>query len=155
MDQNLQRATKLDTTALSDALDRLGIPGQCLGIKPLDHRFRLAGRAYAHTAAYDAAVANWFGTQTLRAEPGATLADLEAWGLGDAFRTVYDAPGVYSWWDYRAGDFHEGRGMRIDLVMMSAPLLERVSWAIIDRNARKGSQPSDHAPVVVDLRDES
>ena len=46
MDQNVQRASKLDTTALSDALDRLGIPGQCLGIKPLDHRFRLAGRAY-------------------------------------------------------------------------------------------------------------
>jgi len=46
MDQNVQRASKLDTTALSDALDRLGIPRQCLGIKPLDHRFRLAGRAY-------------------------------------------------------------------------------------------------------------
>ena len=46
MDQNVQRALKLDTTALSDALDRLGIPGQCLGIKPLDHRFRLAGRAF-------------------------------------------------------------------------------------------------------------
>src|SRR5215475_5402908 len=46
MDQNLQRASKLDTTALSDALDRLGIPGQCLGIKPLDSTFRLAGRAY-------------------------------------------------------------------------------------------------------------
>jgi 4-hydroxy-4-methyl-2-oxoglutarate aldolase len=46
LDENVQRASKLDTTALSDALDRLGIPGQCLGIKPLDHRFRLAGRAY-------------------------------------------------------------------------------------------------------------
>jgi regulator of RNase E activity RraA len=46
MDQNVQRAAKLDTTALSDALDRLGIPGQCLGIKPLDSRFRLAGRAF-------------------------------------------------------------------------------------------------------------
>jgi len=46
MDQNVQRAAKLDTTALSDALDRVGIPGQCLGIKPLDYRFRLAGRAF-------------------------------------------------------------------------------------------------------------
>jgi regulator of RNase E activity RraA len=46
MDQNVQRASKLDTTALSDALDRLGIPGQCLGIQPLDHRFRLTGRAF-------------------------------------------------------------------------------------------------------------
>src|SRR5215470_9025347 len=46
MDENVNRASKLDTTALSDALDRLGIPGQCLGIKPLDPRFRLAGRAF-------------------------------------------------------------------------------------------------------------
>jgi len=46
MDQNVQRASKLDTTALSDALDRLGIPSQCLGIKPLDSKFRLAGRAF-------------------------------------------------------------------------------------------------------------
>jgi regulator of RNase E activity RraA len=46
MDENVQRALQLDTTALSDALDRLGIPGQCLGIKPLDPRFRLAGRAF-------------------------------------------------------------------------------------------------------------
>src|SRR5512138_2161638 len=46
MDQNVKRASKLDTTALSDALDRLAISGQCLGIKPLDHRFRLSGRAF-------------------------------------------------------------------------------------------------------------
>ena len=46
MDQNIQRASKLDTTAISDALDRLAIPGQCLGIKPLDPRFRLTGRAF-------------------------------------------------------------------------------------------------------------
>ena len=46
MDENVQRASKLDTTAISDAMDRLGIPGQCLGIKPLDPRFRVAGRAF-------------------------------------------------------------------------------------------------------------
>jgi len=45
-DKNIERASKLDTTAISDALDRLGISGQCLGIKPLDHRFRLTGRAF-------------------------------------------------------------------------------------------------------------
>jgi regulator of RNase E activity RraA len=45
-DNNVQRASKLDTTSLSDALDRLGIAGQCLGIKPLDPRFRLTGRAF-------------------------------------------------------------------------------------------------------------
>jgi exodeoxyribonuclease III len=79
------------------------------------------------------------------------LAALEGWGLTDAFRVVWEAPGVYSWWDYRAGDFHQGRGMRIDLALMSAPLAKRVTWAVIDRNARKGSQPSDHAPLVIDL----
>ncbi len=45
-DSNVERASRLDTTALSDAMDRLGIAGQCLGIKPLDHKFRLAGRAF-------------------------------------------------------------------------------------------------------------
>jgi exodeoxyribonuclease III len=79
------------------------------------------------------------------------LAALEGWGLRDAFRTVWDTERVYSWWDYRAGDFHEGRGMRIDLILATAPLASRVSWAVIDRNARKGKQPSDHAPVVIDI----
>ena len=45
-DPNLERAARLDTTALSDAMDRLGICGQCLNIKPLDHGFRMTGRAY-------------------------------------------------------------------------------------------------------------
>jgi exodeoxyribonuclease-3 len=58
---------------------------------------------------------------------------------------------VYSWWDYRAGDFHQGRGLRIDLVLASQSLADRVEWTVIDRNARKGKLPSDHAPVVVDL----
>jgi exodeoxyribonuclease-3 len=76
------------------------------------------------------------------------------WGLQDLFRLRYpDAEKVFSWWDYRAGDFHQGRGMRIDLVLGSRSVAERVRWAIIDRNARKGQQPSDHAPVVIDLAD--
>ena len=78
------------------------------------------------------------------------LAHLQSWGLEDAFRLRYDQDRLFSYWDYRAGDFHEGRGMRIDLILVSKPLAERVSWAIIDRNARKGKLPSDHAPLVVD-----
>jgi exodeoxyribonuclease-3 len=75
-------------------------------------------------------------------------------GLVDVFRHHHpDASGVYSWWDYRRGDFHQGRGMRIDLVLASAPVVERSQWCVIDRNARKGTAPSDHAPVVVDLGD--
>ena len=81
----------------------------------------------------------------------AALADIESWGLVDVFRRHHDAPGLYSWWDYRAGHFHKHFGMRIDLMLASASLAERSQWALIDRNARKGQQPSDHAPLVVDF----
>lgn len=73
------------------------------------------------------------------------------WGLVDSFRTLYEQDRLFSWWDYRAGDFHQHRGMRIDLVLLSHPLAERVRWALIDRFARKGKLPSDHAPVLVDV----
>jgi exodeoxyribonuclease-3 len=79
------------------------------------------------------------------------LASLESWGLEDAFRCCYPDAGLYTYWDYRAGDFHEHRGMRIDLVLASASLAARVRWALVDRNARKGKQPSDHAPLLVDV----
>ncbi|MBF8291120.1 MAG: Exodeoxyribonuclease [Chloroflexi bacterium] len=80
------------------------------------------------------------------------LARLRAWGLTDAYRTVNQAPGRFSWWDYRAGMFHRNEGMRIDLLYATVPVGERVVWAEIDRQARKGPPiPSDHAPVVVDL----
>jgi exodeoxyribonuclease-3 len=77
------------------------------------------------------------------------LAALQAWGFDDMFRRHYDTGGMFSWWDYRAGDFHQGRGMRIDLVLGTPRV--RSSWCVIDRNARKGQLPSDHAPVVVDF----
>ncbi len=75
------------------------------------------------------------------------------WGMVDLFRIHHEAGGLFSWWDYRDGAFHRGRGMRIDLVLGTAAVAERCSWAVVDRNSRKGEQPSDHAPVVVDLRD--
>ena len=81
----------------------------------------------------------------------AALADLESLGLEDVFRRHHEEPSCFSWWDYRAGDFHEGRGMRIDLVLATAPVAEASRWVVIDRNARKGKLPSDHAPIVVDL----
>lgn len=80
------------------------------------------------------------------------LAALLDWGLVDVFRHQHPhADRVYSWWDYRAGNFHQGRGMRIDLVLATPAVADRVEWSIIDRNARKGKLPSDHAPVVVDV----
>ena len=75
-----------------------------------------------------------------------------AFGLTDVFRSLYpETPRLFSWWDYRAGDFHSGRGMRIDLLLATRVLADRASFALIDRNARKGKQPSDHAPVLVDF----
>ena len=79
------------------------------------------------------------------------LEDLEKWGLVDAFRVLYPQPQLFTWWDYRAGNFHKHLGMRIDLVLLSQSLADRSTYALIDRNARKGKQPSDHAPLFVDL----
>jgi exodeoxyribonuclease III len=76
---------------------------------------------------------------------------LEKWGLEDVFRRCWDQTGLYTYWDYRAGDFHQHRGMRIDLVLVTKPVADSVRFALVDRNARKGSLPSDHAPVIVDL----
>lgn len=81
----------------------------------------------------------------------AALADLAQWGLTDAFRECYPDPGLYTYWDYRAGDFHQHRGMRIDLVLVSEPLALGLRWALVDRNARKGKLPSDHAPLFIDV----
>ena len=84
----------------------------------------------------------------------AAVRALQDWGLEDVFRRVYpDADRLYTYWDYRAGDFHQHRGMRIDLALATAPVAARVTWAVVDRNARKGTQPSDHAPLIVDLAD--
>jgi len=74
------------------------------------------------------------------------------WGLVDVYRKHHPEPGRYSWWDYRAGDFHRNFGMRIDHLLATRPVAERTVWAEIDREARKGKPtPSDHAPVVMDV----
>lgn len=91
------------------------------------------------------------GTHVSEPERSA-LAQLREWGLVDAYRLHETAPGRFSWWDYRAGMFHKNMGMRLDLLYVTQPLADRVVWAEIDREARKGKPtPSDHAPVVVDL----
>jgi exodeoxyribonuclease-3 len=79
------------------------------------------------------------------------LADLESLGLHDVVRERWPTERVFTYWDYRAGMFHQDLGMRIDLVLASAPVADRVKAAWVDRQARKGSGPSDHAPVIVDL----
>jgi exodeoxyribonuclease-3 len=82
----------------------------------------------------------------------AAYARLLDWGLVDAYRLHHPEPERFTWWDYRAGDFHKNLGMRLDHLLVSAPLVPRVRWAEIDRAARKGKPtPSDHAPVLLDL----
>ncbi|MHB8429999.1 MAG: exodeoxyribonuclease III [Acidimicrobiales bacterium] len=79
------------------------------------------------------------------------LLELESWGLVDVFRRFYREEQLFSWWDYRGGSFHRHRGMRIDLILMTEILAGRATYALIDRNARKGAKPSDHTPVFVDV----
>ncbi|MEE3851151.1 exodeoxyribonuclease III [Gordonia sp. LSe1-13] len=81
----------------------------------------------------------------------AALAAFGSLGLHDVVRDRWPDDRVFSYWDYRAGMFHKDLGMRIDLVLAGGPVAERVAAAWIDRQARKGSKPSDHAPVIVDL----
>ncbi len=76
------------------------------------------------------------------------------WGLVDLFRQQHGDEGLFSWWDYRAGNFHKRKGMRIDLLLGSEVVSEALQFSLIDRNERKGPKhdpPSDHAPVFVDL----
>ena len=81
----------------------------------------------------------------------AALAELTGLGLRDVVRDRWPDERVFTYWDYRAGMFHQDLGMRIDLVLAGAPVASRVRAAWVDRQARKGSGPSDHAPVIVDL----
>ena len=82
------------------------------------------------------------------------LRELEAAGLVDVVRRRWpDRERLYTYWDYRAGMFHQDLGMRIDLVLTGSAVADRVAAAWVDRYARKGSGPSDHAPVMVDLDD--
>jgi exodeoxyribonuclease-3 len=93
-----------------------------------------------------------FAGQThVTAPERAALAELQAVGLHDVLRDRWPGERVFTFWDYRAGMFHRDLGMRIDLVLATAPVADRVQAAWVDRKARKGKGPSDHAPVIVDL----
>jgi exodeoxyribonuclease III len=81
----------------------------------------------------------------------AALQELQSLGLRDVVRDRWPNERVFTYWDYRAGMFHQDLGMRIDLVLASPNVADRVQAAWVDRKARKGKGPSDHAPVIVDL----
>ena len=98
---------------------------------------------------YDPAA--YVGHTHVTAPERAALAELEALGLHDVVRDRWPTERVFTYWDYRAGMFHQDLGMRIDLVLAGATVAGRVKAAWVDRQARKGKGPSDHAPVIIDL----
>jgi exodeoxyribonuclease-3 len=102
-------------------------------------------------------VAQFVGSTHVTPQERAALAGLSELGLVDVMPTISKGPHPYTYWDYRGGAFHKGFGMRIDLVLANAALAGRVTEAFVDREARKPGvrgtpPPSDHAPVLVDLR---
>ncbi len=93
----------------------------------------------------------YVGQTHVTAPERAALAELQALGLHDVVRDRWPTERVFTYWDYRAGMFHQDLGMRIDLVLAGTEVAPRVQAAWVDRHARKGTGPSDHAPVIVDL----
>lgn len=98
-------------------------------------------------------MADFVGATHVSPPERAAVAALRDWGLVDAYRLHHPEPGKFSWWDYRAGNFHKGLGMRIDHLYVTQSVAARCVAAEIDRDARKGKLPSDHAPVYIDLTD--
>ncbi|QDP98713.1 exodeoxyribonuclease III [Microlunatus elymi] len=93
----------------------------------------------------------YIGQTHVTAPERAALDRLLSVGLHDVVRERWPIERVFSYWDYRAGMFHRDLGMRIDLILAGSPVASRVAAAWVDRQARKGKGPSDHAPVIVDL----
>jgi exodeoxyribonuclease III len=93
----------------------------------------------------------YVGQTHVTAPERAALAELQKLGLHDVVRDRWPKERVFTYWDYRAGMFHQDCGMRIDLVLGTDEVADRVKAAWIDRHARKGKGPSDHAPVIIDL----
>jgi exodeoxyribonuclease-3 len=92
------------------------------------------------------------GSTHVTPQERAAIERILATGLVDAYRRLHPDEVGYTWWDYRQGHFHRKMGLRIDLAMLSEELAARLERCGIDRNFRKGPKPSDHAPLLVDLR---
>lgn len=90
------------------------------------------------------------GTHVTPEERGG-LERILATGLIDAYRHLHPDEVQYTWWDYRAGHFHKGLGLRIDLALISAGLASRLRACSMVRDYRKGTKPSDHAPLLFEL----
>ena len=97
--------------------------------------------------------AAWEPTVLFHPEARAALESVRAWGFTDTLRLHRQEDGLYSWWDYRMLAFPKNNGLRIDFVLATAPLAQRCNAASIDRDERKGTLPSDHAPVIAEFRE--
>ena len=97
----------------------------------------------------------WFGQILCTPEERAQFRALLDLGLVDAFRLFEQPPKSWSWWDYRNLAFRRNQGLRIDHILVSSALVPKVLACVIDKLPRKNERPSDHAPVVVELRDQS
>jgi exodeoxyribonuclease-3 len=80
------------------------------------------------------------------------LTELVDWGLTDLHHALHPQGGVYSWWDYRQLAFPKNDGLRIDHILATETLAKKCTGIAIDRDERKGSKPSDHAPVIAEFR---
>lgn len=96
--------------------------------------------------------AAWEGSTHVTEDERSRLAAVEEEGdLVDCFRAVHPDEQAFTWWDYRNGSFHRGMGLRIDLLLASSAMADEVTACGIDRDFRKGTKPSDHAPLVVEF----
>ncbi|MBS0359197.1 MAG: exodeoxyribonuclease III [Proteobacteria bacterium] len=95
----------------------------------------------------------WEGSVLVSGPERAAFQGLLGLGLKDAFRLFDQPPAVFSWWDYRAGAFHRNFGLRIDHILISEALVSSCRSCTIDRDTRKGTQPSDHAVVIAGFND--
>jgi exodeoxyribonuclease-3 len=95
--------------------------------------------------------AKWAGHIHCSADERAALAEVIGFPLVDLFRKHNPAGGVFSWWDYRGIAFFKNQGLRIDYIFATKPVAERTTACTIDRNARKGQDASDHAPVIATI----
>jgi exodeoxyribonuclease-3 len=93
----------------------------------------------------------WRGHIHFHPKEHAALAKITSWGLHDLLRKHHEEGGLYSWWDYRQLAFQKNNGLRIDLVLGTAPMLKRCKDVAIHRDERKGESPSDHVPVVAEF----
>ena len=93
-------------------------------------------------------VRSWTGTTLFHPDVRERLKRIESFGFVDVLRKHHPEPGIYSWWDYRMLGFPKNLGLRIDHVYATAPLAEKSIDVVVDREERKGTLPSDHAPVV-------